>query len=153
MSHEQEIAAPASVIARSSDNGDAVVARIVPEARRMEFLPTKFGMTSMLKVETSIFAWMERLCPAYAGGYWNFVELSNGGAYMVPSGAESFDICVEGNGFDGRVSADAAGIITTAFALNGLIWQGHDKLAEKYEQLLAYISHHPDQVAIRRALD
>lgn len=150
MSHEQEITVQTSV---ANDSRGAVVASIVPEGRRMEFLPSKFGVTAMLKVETAVFAWIERLCPAYTGGYWNFVELSNGGAYMVPSGAETFDVCVEGNGFDGRVSADAAGVIATAFALNGLIWQGHAKLCEKYEQLLDYISHHPDQIAIRRALD
>ena len=150
MSHEQEITVQAP---SASDSRGTVVASLVPEGRRMEFLPSKFGVTAMLKVETAIFAWMQRLCPAYAGGYWNFVELSNGGAYMVPGGAEIFDLCVEGNGFEGRVSADAAGVIATTFALNGLIWQGHDKLGEKYEQLLDYISHHPDQIAIRRALD
>jgi hypothetical protein len=150
MSHEQEITVLASA---ANDRRGAVVASIVPEGRRMEFLPSKFGVTAMLKVETAVFAWMERLCPTYIGGYWNFVELSNGGAYMVPSSAEFFNVCVEGNGFEGRVSADTAGVIATAFALNGLIWQGHDKLSEKYEQLLEYISHHPDQIAIRRALD
>lgn len=150
MSHEQEITVLASA---ANDSRGAVFASIVPEGRRMEFLPSKFGVTAMLKVETAVFAWMERLCPTYSGGYWNFVELSNGGAYMVPSSAEFFNVCVEGNGFEGRVCADAAGVIATAFALNGLIWQGHDKLSEKYEQLLDYISHHPDQIAIRRALD
>lgn len=150
MSHEQEITVLASA---ANDRRGAVVASIVPEGRRMEFLPSKFGVTAMLKVETAVFAWMERLCPTYIGGYWNFVELSNGGAYMVPSSAKFFNVCVDGNGFEGRVSADTAGVIATAFALNGLIWQGHDKLSEKYEQLLDYISHHPDQIAIRRALD
>lgn len=150
MSHEQEITVQTSV---ANDSRGAVVASIVPEGRRMEFLPSKFGVTAMLKVETAVFAWMARLCPSYTGGYWNFVELSNGGAYMVPCGAEFFDLRVEGNGFDGRVSGDAAGVIATAFALNGLIWQGHNKLGEKYEQLLDYISHHADQIAIRRALD
>ena len=150
MSHEQEITVHTSV---ANESRGAVVASIVPEGRRMEFLPSKFGVTAMLKVEMAVFAWMQRLCPTYNGGYWNFVELSNGGAYMVPSGAETFDLCVEGNGFEDHVSADAAGVIATAFALNGLIWQGLDKLDEKYEQLLAYISHHPDQIAIRRALD
>jgi hypothetical protein len=41
----------------------------------------------------------------YAGGnlYWNYVELSNGGGYMVPTDAQSYDMCVEDNHFDGRV--------------------------------------------------
>jgi hypothetical protein len=150
MSHEEEITVQTPI---ASSSRCAVAATIVPEERRMEFLPSQFGATAMLTVETAVFAWMQRLCPSYVGGYWDFVELSNGGAYMVPTGAQTLDVCVEGNGFEDRVSADAAGVIATAFALNGLIWQGLEKLGEKYEQLLDYISHHPDQIAIRRALD
>src|SRR5688572_9953700 len=74
MSHDQEVTLAAAA------GEHVIVAGVVPDARRAEFLPSKFGVMVMLKVETSIFAWMERLCPAYSGGHWNFVELSNGGA-------------------------------------------------------------------------
>lgn len=132
---------------------NVVTASLVPEERRMQFLPTQFGMVGMLRVEMTIYAWMERLCPAYRGGHWNFIELSNGGGYMVPTCADAFDMSVDGNGFEGQVSADTAGLIATVFALNALIWQGLDRLTDKYEQLLEYIGHHPDQVVIRRAID
>ena len=147
MSHDQE-----DVPVATSDTS-TVVASVVPDPQRMDFLPTKFGPTLMLMVETSVYGWMERLCPSYSGGYWNFVELSNGGGYMAPRGAEFFDLRVEGNGFDGRVSADAAGVIATGFALNSLVWRGHHELGERYEQLLDFIDGHAEQAAIRQALD
>ena len=62
MSHEQEITVQAP---SASDSRGTVVASLVPEVRRMEFLPSKFGVTAMLKVETAVFAWMQRLCPAH----------------------------------------------------------------------------------------
>jgi hypothetical protein len=60
---------------------------------------------------------------------------------------------VDGNGFDDTVGAEVAGIIATAFALNGMLWRGFDSLTEKYEQLLEFISQHPESATIRRALD
>ncbi|RTL38189.1 MAG: antirestriction protein [Burkholderiales bacterium] len=132
---------------------NVITACLVPEDRRMQFLPSKFGLVGMLRVEMSIYAWMQRLCPAYNGGHWNFIELSNDGGYMVPTGADTFDMSVDGNGFEGQVSADTAGLIATVFALNALIWQGLDKLNDKYEQLLEYIGHHPDRAVILRAID
>ncbi|MBY0365420.1 hypothetical protein CDN99_15545 [Roseateles aquatilis] len=138
---------------RAEDTAPVITASVVPDAKRMQFLPSQFGLVGMLRVEMSIYAWMQNLCPAYNGGHWNFIELSNGGGYMVPTCAESFDLSVDGNGFEGRVSADAAGLIATTFALNALIWQGLDRLTDKYKQLIEFISHHPEQAAIRHAID
>jgi hypothetical protein len=95
---------------------------------------------------------MERLCPTYHRGHWDLVELSNGGGYMAPSGSPFFDLCVEGHGFDARVSPDAAGVIATAFALSSLVWQGHKPLLQRYEQLVEFIGHRSDQAVIRHAL-
>jgi hypothetical protein len=72
---------------------------------------------------------------------------------LYPSGVETFEIKVDGNGFSGTVSAEVAGIIATAFALNNMLWRGWDSLAEKYEQLLEFIGEHPESATIRRALD
>ena len=47
----------------------------------------------------------------------------------------------------------SAGVIATAFALNGMLWRGYDSLTDKYEQLLEFISQHPEAATIRRALD
>lgn len=154
MNHEQTVAAtPGSATATNGSVKGPITATIVPDARRMEFLPLHFGVRMMMGFETTVFGWMTRLCAAYSGGYWQFVELSNGGAYITPTSAESFYLSVEGNGFEGRVSPDAAGVIATTFALNELIWTGQDAAREKYDQLIDYIADHPECQAIRQAID
>jgi antirestriction protein len=154
MTHET-IAVAQTHAQRSDTSGDAagITATLVPDNRRLDFLPLHFGERAMIKFETSVYGWMGNLCPNYNGGYWNYMELSNGGAFMCPSGVDQFEFKVDGNGFDATVSAEVAGIISTAFALNGLLWQGYDSLNEKYEQLLQFISDHPERATIRRALD
>jgi Antirestriction protein len=154
MNQEQSLA-EAAVAQPSSATPDPlrITATKVADARRLEFLPLHFGERLMLSVEIGVYNWMSSLCASYAGGYWEYVELSNGGAYMAPTGAEDFHLRVSGNGFDGRVSPDAAGVIATTFALNALLWKGHESLREKYEQLMAFIAEHPDRRAIRDALD
>jgi Antirestriction protein len=130
-----------------------IVATKVPAHRRLEFLPLHFGPKLMLRVELGIYGWMNRLCPAYSGGYWEFIELSNGGAYMSPSEPAHFDLSVEGNHIQGRLSADAAGIVATTFALNELIWKGNDTAHQKYDALIEFIHQHPEREAILCAID
>jgi hypothetical protein len=151
MSHESTslFADPGQTV----DGSVRITASVVPGERRMDFLPQHFGERAMIKFEMSVYDWMGSLCPTYRGGFWNYVELSNGGAFMYPSGVESFAISVDGNGFSSTVGAEVAGIIATAFALNNMLWRGGDSLTEKYEQLLEFIGEHPESVAIRRALD
>ena len=105
----------------------------------MDFLPKHFGARAMMKFEMSVYDWMGNLCPSYRGGYWDYVELSNGGAFMYPAGVDAFEFTVEGNGFHGTVSAEVAGIIATTFALNGMLWRGWDSLNAKYELLQEFI--------------
>jgi Antirestriction protein len=57
------------------------------------------------------------------GGWWNFYDLSNGGCYLAPGGVETFHLKVMGNGFDGRLSANATGITVTLFALSHLAFR------------------------------
>jgi Antirestriction protein len=72
-------------------------------------LPRHFGR-DMLTVEYAIFAFMRKLSSRYTGGYWTYNELSNGGFYMAPQSDSRFPVNVENNGFEGEMSADAAGI-------------------------------------------
>jgi hypothetical protein len=130
-----------------------ITATVVPDSRRLDFMPKAFGARLMMRVESSLYAWMRRLCPSHTGGYWQFIELSNGGALFVPDGQGDLQIVVDGNGFDSLVSREVAGLIVTTFTLNSLLWQGLDELNEKYEQLLDFISGHPQCGTIRAALD
>ena len=151
MSHESTslFADPGQTV----DGSVRITASVVPGERRMDFLPQHFGERAMIKFEMSVYDWMGSLCPTYRGGFWNYVELSNGGAFMYHSGVESFAISVDGNGFSSTVGAEVAGIIATAFALNGMLWRGWDSLNAKYELLLEFIGEHSDAMTIRRALD
>jgi hypothetical protein len=55
----------------------------MPSDARLGTLPRHFGR-HMLTVETRIYSFMARFAKTYSGGFWNFVELSNGGFYMTP---------------------------------------------------------------------
>lgn len=91
----------------------------VTERDRLSFLPRHFGKL-MMKFESSVYLWIRRLSTDYTGGYWNFYELSNGGFYMAPSGDKQFQFDSP-NYAQEEVSADAAGVIATMFALNAII--------------------------------
>jgi hypothetical protein len=128
-----------------ANDGDArITASIVPAEQRMDFLPKHFGARAMIKFEMSVYDWMGSLCPTYRGGFWNYVELSNGGAFMYPAGVDAFEVHGRRQRLHGTVSAEVAGIIATAFALNGMLWRGWDSLNEKYELLLEFIGEHPE---------
>jgi Antirestriction protein len=128
---------------------------VVPDAERMEFLPAFFGESLMLYGEALVYKWMGRLAPQYAGGFWQFHTLSNGGYYMAPTQPERLRLVVAGNGFDGFMSADAAGIVATLFALGQLAATEAqpDRFIEQYHALREYVDGHPEAGFIWRAID
>lgn len=154
---------------------EGVVASLVPDGERLGFLPKHFGSRRYLKGENAVYNWMGALCPDCRGGYWDFLELSNGGFYMRPAdcpprasppgcppGASAAArphrmlVRVESNksnGFEGDVSADAAGVIATLFALNYLVCGGADELTDKYYALREFALGHPESAAILGAID
>jgi hypothetical protein len=132
----------------------AITATRVPDTKRLEFLPRHFGRL-MLKVENYIYNRFRVLCPAYSGGYWEFHDLSNGGCYLAPSG-ERYHIVQPGNHFDDTVSADAAGIIITLYAMSELAFEYGDRVevfAERLHQLREFASTHAEAALILRAID
>jgi hypothetical protein len=131
-----------------------IVVTRVPDAERINFLPRHFGR-QMLIVERAVFAHLENLCADYRGGYWNFLELSNGGCYLAPSEARGYRILVEGNGFSGNLDADCAGIVATLFALSHLSMRfpNNERFAERFHQLRDFACEHPDGNLIMAAID
>lgn len=132
----------------------------VPDGERTHFLMDLFGSKALI-VENSIFTWLDRLCPAYHGGYWEFFRLPDGGGYMAPSGDSHAKLHLEWpmNMFDGDVSHDAAGIIVCLYALSHLMASDLmepddlDRLNERYHQLYAYVEGHPEAGQILSAID
>jgi hypothetical protein len=136
------------------DQIPVVTASLVAESDRLSFLPNSFGERFMLQGEGLVFAWMSKLSEDYCGAYWHFYTLSNGGFYMAPAIDEPMRVSVNGNGFEGELSADGAGIVATLFALCQLANQTEDdRLIEAYHHLRDYLDNHAEGSLIFRAID
>ena len=87
------------------------------------------------------------------GGYWHFYILPNDGFYMAPDDAP-FALYCEGNGFEGTVSAEAAGIIACLMAYSHQSFQIYDpRISNAFQKLLACVHRHPEAPLIFRAID
>jgi hypothetical protein len=129
---------------------------------RMTFMPRMFGDQYFLNGEAMLFDFARNLMPDYAGGHWEFYHLRGSEVrYAVPTGRERWRVTVAGNYYDGEVSADAAGIILSLFAINAMSefalrrndWTGMDALADRYGDLRQYACGHPERAAILAAID
>lgn len=131
-----------------------ITARNVTENRRMAFLPNKLPQYFLL-CEQMIYDVAGGLIEGYTGGYWEFIELSNGGFYMQPSlGRGSVRVNNEGNQYSGEVSEDAAGIIATLFGLYYLaIETESDAIYRIYGLLKDFAYSHKEGAQIVAAID
>ena len=134
----------------------AIVATVVPEEDRLEFLPRHFG-THMLTVENCLYTQFAKLCPTYTGGYWHFYDLSNGGCYFAPS-HERCALVHAGTYFDATVSGDAAGIIVSLYTFSHLSFLLEDdprgpRIAQYFHLLRDFAGEHPEAGLIVRAID
>ena len=129
------------------------VARLVPDGERMNFLPKAFGSRLMLRGEISVYNWLDRLSQEYSGGFWHYYEIPNG-FYMAPADYDKLRIVWPMNYFERDMSADAAGIVATLYALCELCSQYRsDDLAEKYHALRDFAGEHAEAKAILAAID
>jgi len=136
---------------------EAVTATLIPDAQRMNYLPATFGRYFM-RGESLVYGWMRRLSKDYSGGFWHYYKLTNGGHYMAPDmGDARLAVLVDGNGYEGNLSADAAGLVASLFALNQLTHEAkgeaQDHLIEQYYKLVEFATTHPECGAISRAID
>jgi hypothetical protein len=73
---------------------------------------------------------------------------------MAPTHETPFDVCVETNGFEGQMSADAAGITACLFALSHLSFQiEHESIANHFHQLREFALEHAEASVILSAID
>ena len=131
-----------------------VTATRVPEAERLDFLPRHFGQHLMV-FEQTLYTQMGRLCAGYSGGYWEFYDLSNGGCYLAPSGTTVYRVRVSSNYFEGDLSADAAGITATLYAINSLTFRYPQvrRHVDRYHQLRDFACGHAQASLILAAID
>ncbi len=130
-------------------------ASIVSDERRLEFLPALFGRSLLIIGENAVYSLMEQLSPLdYSGGFWNFYEHAGKPLFLAPISKARFRITGEITGFQGEVSAEAAGIIATLFAFSHLSFQHQSEhLSEGYGRLYAYAADHAQAAEIFQAID
>ncbi|MDU8539818.1 antirestriction protein [Pseudomonas syringae pv. actinidiae] len=129
-----------------------ITVRVVPDHRRMSCVFRSFGRFAV-DVEQFTQATMRESCTAYTGGLWDYYELSNAGFFMVPTCAETYAVS-RSNYFEGELSAQAVGIMTTLAGI--MITWGRtevDLLGLRYESLIDYARSQPEWALIRAALD
>lgn len=128
---------------------------LVPDARQMQFLPALFSPALMLIGERTVYQFMSWLAPDdYTGGLWQFYERGGQPLFMSPDADKRFRVFCETNGYMGEVSAEAAGIIATLFALSHLSFRHEaDQLSEAYMLLYEFAGDHPEAGEIFKAID
>jgi hypothetical protein len=130
----------------------SVSAQRVSDEARLNTLPQHFGK-HLISVESAVYSCMRLLAQEYSGGYWHFYELSNGGFYMAPE-VEPLNLQVDGNGYEGQMSADAAGITACLFAFSHLSFRITDEvIARHYHLLRNYAIEHAEAEKILAAID
>ena len=121
---------------------------------RFAFTTTLFGKNSYLKGEHAAYQWMRQLCQEYTGGYWRFFALSTGGCFMAPEGHTSYRMTNAMNWSDETISAQAAGIVVTLFALSTLLHSEADEcLIYNYHCLHDFLAGHDEAQAMLRLID
>ena len=129
------------------------IARLVPDDERLDFLPKHFGPCLMLSGELTVYGWLDQLADAYQGGYWHYYEIPDG-FYLAPAGYETLRIVWPLNGCDRTMSADAAGIVATLYALCELCQQPQGSaLVDKYHALRDFACMQAEAAAIFAAID
>lgn len=137
-----------------TDQITPVVASLVPDQQRLTALPRFFGFAQMLRAEALVFAYMTKLSIDYVGSYWHYYTLSDGGFYMAPAIDKPMRIEWYGNGYSGQMTADAAGLVATMFAVSHLSAEVRtDEMADLYHQLRDFAADHPEARQILRAID
>ncbi len=130
-----------------------ITATPVDDSQRLNTLPRYFGR-HMLVFEGAVYGFMRRFASEYRGGYWHFYELSNGGFYMAPDRGR-YRLFVETNGYEGVLSADAAGITACLFACSHLSFRYplEEVFADRFHQLRDFAMEHSEAAQIAAAID
>ena len=137
----------------ADDPRTSVVAQRVDDSARMMALPRHFG-ERLLIFEGAVYGFMRQFAADYDGGYWRFYELSNGGFYMAPDGGP-YRLSVDTNGYEGEMSADAAGITVCLFSCSHLSFRYSEDnvFGNHFHFLREFASGHSEASAIFAAID
>jgi len=132
----------------------AHTASLVPDSRRLAFLPRWLGRRHYLRGELLVYTFAEKLSPDYRGGYWGFFECSNGAAFMAPQTSRTFATAWPDNYFSATLNAESFGIVASLFALGYLANNTNaESVIDRYHSLRDFACDHPDAGKILAAID
>jgi hypothetical protein len=139
------------------DQPAAVTRHLVPEDQRLTVVEKLFGIHFPLRLEPVIFGQTQKMTQgAYSGGYWQFYTLDNGGFYMAPDGDEIYQVVCD-NYWQGKLSADALGIVSCLYAYSHLSCSRDLDFAricaEHYHLLREFMMDHDAVANILGAID
>jgi hypothetical protein len=139
-----------------------VKAKLARGFLRTKILPTLFGPKYLLG-EEQVYRFMQKFCRDNTAGtgYWNFYVLDNGGYFMAPKTDQRFHLVVASNGYEGEMSAEAAGIVVTLFTLCYLSEVAYEledaallaRINKHFYALNSYADGHPEWKEIYGATD
>lgn len=134
------------------ESQSAIKAMILPQEQRSGFMRRYFGKSAFM-TESVLFSFMDKLCESYTGGYWEFVELTNGAMFLFPKMSEEKVRCTWAENYsEEMVSPEAAGITATLMALSYMSFkvQGDDleKVCQVYDGLREFVYEHPEARSI-----
>ncbi|MDC5711138.1 antirestriction protein [Vibrio europaeus] len=117
---------------------------ILNQEQRLNFFPSI--TKQYIHFESAIYHFFRLFCGDYDGGFWEFVELDNGGKFLFPKGEKTWNISNPYNHASFELSAEAAGVCITLvtysfYAMTA--WEKGDqeevdKLAKLEQQLYQY---------------
>ena len=131
-----------------------ITATTVVEEARSAFMFDHFGPAFMF-VENGVYVTLGKICTDYLGGYWQFVELSNGGGYMrLDTPKPTLHLACE-NYYEGDLSPDAASIVACLYAINSAVLTrpNDENLYKHYYWLRDYAAQHVEAESIFSAID
>jgi hypothetical protein len=132
--------------------------------QRAGFTAKQLGSSvASMQFENYLFYFAQEMIDGYTGGYWNMVELSNGGFYWYLSEASGTLVTNNMNFSEERMLDRTAGLVLSTMALNHLMGYFDEKgmsdvvekLVEKFEANMSYIRQLPKEEATKayRILD
>lgn len=132
-----------------------ITAKVVSNGARIHALPKHFK-NHFAMYENTIYRHADMLINGYNGGYWDFIELSNGGFYMKPNLDSDLISMSFPNYYEDEIEADVAGVIISLYTYSVLHpYVDGDLMAKHYHNLLDYIDKFDDEkyCQIKRAID
>lgn len=131
-----------------------ILATPVPGKSRLATLPKKFPKHFQV-YENRVFQFADRLIENYDGGYWEFIELDNGGFFMSLNVKNPLIVSSPfGNHFKDELSPEAGSIVVNLFVYAYLSeTQNTDLFMDYYDKLIAYASQLVEWPKIRSAID